>query len=229
VVHRAPEPDAIDRMGCGAGALAGLRLRATRAIEVVLAATGLGFTVLGGDSKESQALFLGLWGSVAVGYLVVGGVHVRRQRGRDVSTPEAGARWLRGLASRRFSFFFTVAASVTGLGAALDVLYLGDESEVGTLLKGLGVIVVICAWMLLHVGYAYYYTQWSADLRFPNTETPQLIDFLYFGFTIGVAFATSDVEVRSRPLRWHVMVHSVVSFFYNLIVLAIAVSIITGR
>jgi hypothetical protein len=100
----------------GGGVLASLRLRATRAVEVTLAATGLGFTVLGGDDKETQTLFLGLWGTVAVGYLVVGGTHVRRQRGRDVPTPEAGARWLPGLASRRFSFFFTVAASATGLG-----------------------------------------------------------------------------------------------------------------
>jgi len=202
---------------------------ATRAVEVTLAATGLGFTVLGGDDKETQTLFLGLWGTVAVGYLVVGGTHVRRQRGRDVPTPEAGARWLPGLASRRFSFFFTVAASATGLGAALDVLYLGDESDIGALLRGLGVIVMICAWMLLHVGYAYYYTQWGGDLRFPNTASPQLIDYLYFAFTVGVAFATSDVEVRSRSLRWHVMVHSVVSFFYNAVVLAVAVAIITGR
>ena len=33
----------------------------------------------------------------------------------------------------------------------------------------------------------------------------------------------------SRQLRWHVMVHSVVAFFYNAIVLAVAVGIITGR
>jgi uncharacterized membrane protein len=35
--------------------------------------------------------------------------------------------------------------------------------------------------------------------------------------------------VQSRPLRWHVMVHSVLSFLYNAIVLAVAVGIITNR
>ncbi len=213
----------------GGGAAAGrLRLRSTRAVEVVLAATGLGFTVLGGDDQRSEAVFLGLWSTVATCYLVVGGIRVRRQRGLDVPTPVAGARWLPGLASQRFSFFFTVAASITGLGTALNVLAHRDESEISALVTGLGVIVMICAWMLLHVGYAYYYAR-LGDLRFPDTPTPQLIDFLYFAFTIGVSFAVSDVEVCSRPLRWHVTVHSVVSFLYNAVVLAIAISIITGR
>ncbi|HEY6594740.1 MAG TPA: DUF1345 domain-containing protein [Asanoa sp.] len=47
--------------------------------------------------------------------------------------------------------------------------------------------------------------------------------------TIGVSFATSDVEVRSRVLRWHVMVHSVLGFFYNAVVLAVAIGVVTGR
>jgi uncharacterized membrane protein len=44
-----------------------------------------------------------------------------------------------------------------------------------------------------------------------------------------VSFASSDVEVHGRALRWHVLVHSVISFFYNAVVLAVAVSVITGR
>ena len=47
--------------------------------------------------------------------------------------------------------------------------------------------------------------------------------------TIGTAFSVSDVLVTSTRLRWHVMVHSVVSFFYNAAVVAFALSLIAGR
>ena len=88
--------------------------------------------------------------------------------------------------------------------------------------------------MLLHVGYARFYAAWdSASDRqgfgFPGTDRPRLVEYLYFAVTVGVSFATSDVTVRQRRLRWHVIVHSIVSFFYNAIVLAVGVAVLTGR
>jgi uncharacterized membrane protein len=208
------------------GMAARLRWAITRAVEIVLAVSGLSYSILFDESPTVEAWFLFGWGTLAATYLVIGWVRVRRQRHRDVPVP----RRTGGL--RRFSIFFTVAASLTGFGAALAVIANKDGgqdgNEVGSLVTGLGVVVVICAWLLLHVGYARFYAQWT-DLRFPGTPEPQLVDFLYFSFTVGVSFASSDVEVRSRPLRWSVMVHSVVSFLYNAAVLAVAVGIITGK
>jgi uncharacterized membrane protein len=54
-------------------------------------------------------------------------------------------------------------------------------------------------------------------------------DFLYFSFTLGTSFAASDVTVTSQAMRWHVMVHSILSFFYNTVVLAVAFGILTGK
>ena len=48
------------------------------------------------------------------------------------------------------------------------------------------------------------------------------------GLALGLAFATSDATVTSRRLRWTMTVHSMLSFFYNAIVMAIAFKIITG-
>lgn len=199
-----------------------LRWAITRAVEIVLAVSGLSYSILFDETQTTEAWFLFGWGALAATYLFIGWIRVRRQRTEDVPVPE------RTPGVRRFSIFFTVAASVTGLGAALAVIANKDSGEVGTVVTGLGVVVVICAWLLLHVGYARFYAQWT-DLRFPGTPEPQLADFLYFSFTVGVSFAANDVEVRSRPLRWSVMVHSVVSFLYNAAVLAVAVGIITGR
>ena len=48
-----------------------------------------------------------------------------------------------------------------------------------------------------------------------------------FAITIGTTFATSDVNVVSRRLRWTVATDSVLAFFYNAIVMAIAFKILT--
>ena len=53
-------------------------------------------------------------------------------------------------------------------------------------------------------------------------------DYVYFALTLGTTFATSDATVTSRRLRWTMTVHSILSFFYNAIVMAIAFKIITG-
>jgi uncharacterized membrane protein len=201
----------------------------TRVVEFALAVSGLGYTILGSEQDADDAWFLGLWSGVAIAYLLIGAIRVRRQRLLPEDRPgQPVPEWSRALLGPRASFFLTVAASLTGLGAALDVLNAQEGTEYGSLVTGLGVVVVICAWLLLSLGYARFYAHWT-DWRFPRCPYPQLVDFLYFSVTIGVSFAASDVEVLSRQLRWHVMVHSVVAFFYNAIVLAVAVGIITGR
>jgi hypothetical protein len=199
-----------------------------RLVETLLAVTGLGYTVFGSDDDVAEAIFLASWSTVAVTYLLVGGIRVRRQRFAPVDEPPPPAPWRRVLSGRRLTFFPAVAASLTGLGAALEVMYADNGTEYGGVITGLGVVVTICAWMLLSLGYARFYSHWT-QWRFPDCPHPALVDFLYFSFTVGVSFAVSDVEVRSRALRWHVMVHSILSFFYNAIVLAVAINIITGR
>jgi uncharacterized membrane protein len=98
------------------------------------------------------------------------------------------------------------------------------------------------AWCLLHAGYGRFYAGLyyepadqpgepggSASLEFPRTEHPTIVDFFYFSFTLGTAFAVSDVTVTTSPMRWHVMMHSILCFFYNAVVLALAVGILTRR
>ncbi|MFN8127151.1 MAG: DUF1345 domain-containing protein [Candidatus Nanopelagicales bacterium] len=63
-------------------------------------------------------------------------------------------------------------------------------------------------------------------LEFPRTDTPGLADYLYFAFTVGTSFATSGTSVTTVRMRWLVLLHSVVSFFYNALVVAVAIQII---
>ena len=91
---------------------------------------------------------------------------------------------------------------------------------------------MVMSWMLLQAGYARRYAniqRASGGLTFPSTEFPAPVDYLYFAVTIGTAFSVSDVLVTTSRMRWHVMVHSTVDFFYNAAVVAFALSLFAGR
>ncbi len=204
-----------------------------RATELALAVAGFGHVVFGSEEPADEAIFLLCWNTVAAAYLLIGAGRIRRQVRRAADDEEGRSAPLAALRGQRFSFLFTVAASLTGLSAALDVLH-GFEGELAPIIEGLSVTTVICAWLLLHTGYGRYYAAWDRaehgeGFAFPGTPSPGFVDYLYFAITVGVSFAASDVAVRRRALRWHVTVHSVASFFYNAIVLAIGVGVLTGR
>ncbi|WP_293366613.1 DUF1345 domain-containing protein, partial [Microcoleus sp. CAWBG50] len=53
-------------------------------------------------------------------------------------------------------------------------------------------------------------------------------DFLYFSFGIGMTCQVADVQTTSRSMRFLVLFHSVLSFFFNTAILAMSVNIIAG-
>jgi len=57
---------------------------------------------------------------------------------------------------------------------------------------------------------------------------PCFWDFAYFATTIGMAFATSDVEITRADIRRIATLHGVIAFFYNLIVLAFTINVTAG-
>ena len=65
----------------------------------------------------------------------------------------------------------------------------------------------------------------GGGLDFPDDSTPDYLDFLYFSFVVGTTAQTSDVEVTSRAMRRVVMLHGILSFFFNTAVIALAVNI----
>jgi uncharacterized membrane protein len=51
-----------------------------------------------------------------------------------------------------------------------------------------------------------------------------LWDFIYFSLVIGMTAQVSDVQVRTTAMRRAVTGHSVVSFFFNTVLIAMAVN-----
>jgi uncharacterized membrane protein len=215
----------------------------TRIADLGLIALGIGFIFLSDNARSDLAYLIG-WDALALVYLTIGFVAVRRRRKRPdlvLPTGNLAQQWLTGA---RLSFGFTIAASLVGMGSADTVLTNGKDATYGDPIRFFGGLAIVAAWLLLHAGYArfyarrYYSSKGPADgdgtgvaggLAFPQEGAPRATDFLYFSFTLGTSFAASDVTVTSPTLRWHVMIHSILSFFYNTVVLAVAFGILTGK
>jgi uncharacterized membrane protein len=102
-------------------------------------------------------------------------------------------------------------------------------------------LTVIGSWLLVGVLFCFHYAHIyyraphdQPPLRFPDSELepgglePNYWDFLYFSFTIAVAVQTSDVTVTSRTMRKLVLGHSVLAFFFNLLILGLSINIAAG-
>jgi uncharacterized membrane protein len=110
------------------------------------------------------------------------------------------------------------------------------EPDRSSTLIGLSLIAVVLAWSLTHTSYTLRYAhlyyrdddEGEGGLKFPGEHKPDDFDFAYFAFTIGMTFQVSDVVVTSRQIRRAVLFHSVISFAYNTVILALALNLLFG-
>ncbi|MYR07930.1 DUF1345 domain-containing protein [Gordonia sp. SID5947] len=166
------------------------------------------------------------WEATAVVYLAGGALVYRRMSVMDLTDSRSGLL-------DTLSWIFPLVASLAGANAAVFSLIglSGDaaSSVSAGVAAGLGVLGIVVAWALLHLGFSNLYGTLfdrSADvgpaLSFPGKSVPGFAEFLYLALTVGTSFATSDVEIRSTSMRILVVTHSVISFFYNALVVAAA-------
>jgi uncharacterized membrane protein len=91
---------------------------------------------------------------------------------------------------------------------------------------------IFLSWMFVAVvfsqRYAHDFFLTPNQLIFPGTEHPDYFDFLYFSLVLSMCFQTSDVVVNSSNMRRLVTVHSVVSFFFNVIIIAITINVVAS-
>ena len=131
-----------------------------------------------------------------------------------------------------------LTSSASLLGATLLV---SDPRAIAPDLAGaaaaLCLTTVALAWTMTHVAftfrYAHLYYREDAEgiggLEFPGGAAPMYFDFAYFAFTIGMCFQVSDVCVTSHQIRRAVLLHAVISFAYNSIILAFVLNLVFGR
>lgn len=143
---------------------------------------------------------------------------------------EAPAEAMRGRA-REMTEGRVVVTGLSVLAAGASLLFLVLRWN------GLGGVVAILAitlsWFYVHLLFAqdYAHEYWMQDkgLVFPGGDgTPEFGEFLYFAFTIGMTFQVSDATTDTPSMRRLVLLHSLVAFAFNAVILAAAVNIVAG-
>lgn len=145
--------------------------------------------------------------------------------------------------SRLLIFVFLVAAAFSALFAVGFLLHTNKSEQHPHLLLHLlmTLFAVVAAWCVTHTvfGLRYAHTfygdpdnphgkQHAGGLDFPGEKAPNYLDFAYFSFVIGMTFQVSDVVVTSREMRQLVLLHGVISFGFNTVILAIAINTVSS-
>ena len=100
---------------------------------------------------------------------------------------------------------------------------------------GLVVLTLMESWLLVPTMFTIHYTDmfYSASatarpLSFPQTEMPVFADFAYFAFTISAASQTADVSTMNQSIRKILIVHEIISFFFNATIVGMAINVTAG-
>lgn len=132
-----------------------------------------------------------------------------------------------------------VLLGFTGLVVAVVLVAVAGEVKGrsdGTTVM-LVVATLILAWLFSNIVYALHYAHLyylggadggdAGGLDFPGGDpTPDYWDFLYFSFTLGMTFQTSDVTIGNNAIRRVVLGHSMAAFVFNLGVLAFTINVL---
>lgn len=138
-------------------------------------------------------------------------------------------------------------ANRAGLLAISVLLSLIVLFAVGTLIASPGplgrtdivliVATLVLAWLFantvftLHYAHLYYLQKDACDqagLDVPGVKEPGYWDFLYFSFTLGMTFQTSDITISGAHMRRVVLGHCMAAFVFNMGILAFTVNALGG-
>jgi uncharacterized membrane protein len=94
------------------------------------------------------------------------------------------------------------------------------------------------SWLLLHIIFTFRYAhlyyaggqsgdvKCSPALEIHNESNPDYLDFAYFSFVIGMTFQVSDISIVSRQIRRLALLHGLLSFLFNTVIVALSINVI---
>jgi uncharacterized membrane protein len=188
--------------------------------------------VWGADDPDDETLLRLLWCVLASLYLGATIVSLNVLVRLDVPDPRATRVLVGHPIARALATLVAFGASLLGLAVATDLisaLGLGVHDPVAELSA---IWTMLLSWAMFNWGYARiyfsrYHREADPPLSFPGTEEPRLVDFVYLAFTNATTFAVSDVQVRSTRMRWTIVWHTTLAFFFNALIIALVINVIT--
>jgi len=130
----------------------------------------------------------------------------------------------------------SIVATFASLVAVVFAL-VGAKQGNTPLAISLTIVTIVLSWTFVHTIFAFHYAHeyygkgrddLIGGLDFPGDKAPDYSDFLYFSLVIGMTSQVSDVQITSKVIRRMVSMHGVLSFFFNLVVLALTVNVVAN-
>jgi uncharacterized membrane protein len=129
----------------------------------------------------------------------------------------------------------TAAAAIASLVAVIAELGAASSASAWDELT-LGMFTIVLSWLFMHTIFALHYAHEYygehrdsriGGLEFPGKQEPDYWDFLYFSVVIAMTSQVSDVQITGKVIRRICNVHGVLSFFFNLSILALTVNMVS--
>ncbi len=97
----------------------------------------------------------------------------------------------------------------------------------------LALAALTTTWLLMQTVFALryarrYHQAGGKGLSFPGDVAPDYLDFAYFAAVIGMTAQVADVAITTTAMRRLVLLHGLMSFAFNLLVLALTLNLIAN-
>jgi uncharacterized membrane protein len=138
-------------------------------------------------------------------------------------------------------FLVTFAAVIVAVASLFILINQQPKADMFSLIMTLASVPL--GWCTIHmmtaIHYAHVYWQprepagddtaqasrFRGGFNFPETPQPSGWDFAYYAYVIGMTAQTSDTNVTTTAMRKVTLLHSVVSFFFNTVLVAATVNV----
>ena len=141
--------------------------------------------------------------------------------------------------SRTIIFIIIIISTLASFFAVLLlILSKGENDNTSSLRIAVAVAGMFLSWFLIHTIFTLRYAHifygdhetrpntHAGGLEFPGDSKPEYLDFAYYSLVLGMTFQVSDVQITSKRLRRLAMLHGLLSFVFNTIMIALTINLI---
>ncbi len=182
------------------------------------------------DSLRWSMRVLAGWDCGALLYIALAAIMMRD------GTPDEMQRRAALYDEPQLSFVILTLLAVAASFAAIFVEFSAAKTAPKPLIPiALGAFTLIVSWLLTHLMFTMHYAhlQYGTGLAAGGIVRPEkghlnYTDLLYFSFLIGCATETSDFVSVNSAMRRFMIVHSVVAYLFNVVIIALTISVISS-
>ncbi|MEO8038919.1 MAG: DUF1345 domain-containing protein [Betaproteobacteria bacterium] len=209
------------------------RLQAKQRLAVALTLACVAF-VAQSASISWHTRLVASWDVGALAYLAIAWLIIARS---DAKSTRAHA--LAQDTSGYIIFLFVLGsacASIVAIGFMVSTIR-GLEYWPKAWHLTLTITALMSSWFLIHTVFAFHYARRfyrdarppkAGGLAFPGDGDPNYMDFTYYSFVVGMTSQVSDVQALSPAMRRMTLIHGVLSFIFNIAVLALSINTIAS-